>query len=829
MQNTRRSKKTDIRVLSRKHSVEDVQVTSDGISQVVLHSVFVIDTKGYYVSWSDSFQQKAAVKPLRKKDRINVIDKLIYHADQPLIKEKLLSVLSKGYEETAEARVLFQGEQELRWFMMTGRRIIIEGNPFVICMILDITARKQVEDNLIQAAHKYRAMIEHLDGAVFIADTNSILNYVSPAAENLFGFMAAEMTGKSVAGFLEEEKEIPGALAAISKTGTNHLPTQVLEWHFRRKNGSLFWGELHLQCVADKGDPFIVGLLHDITARKGIEFHSLFRTNLFDKADTCSIEELLQATLDEAERLTDSSVGFCYFLTEDMKEPDLQVLSGNSNMNIGGMEADGERGSLNQKELFVEVLRSQRTMIHNECNSAANNCNKPDDHSKFMRTLVVPILRGDMVTAIVGVGGKSSNYDDYDECVVTSFAELASDLVLRKRAEQSEMNINTSLIHAQKMAFVGNVIKRIGSNYSQMLDIILGNVKMAMDHQHLSISLVNNLREILETTYSSSEMMSQLLIFARSGAVMPIVLELNILVEGKMSAMRELVGEQISLDWIPDRQKTLVKIDPSQIDQLLAIFCFNARDAITGKGHITIETSRIFIDPQDCAAGHTCLVPGNYVKLVVTDNGIGIEKQNLSHIFEPFFTTRDAGKAMGLGLSIAYGIAKQNQGYIECQTELGKGSVFTLYFPRYMGNNYFSEDEDPIPSLELKETILLVEDEPDTLNLYKRMLEKAGYTIHAFDTPDKALRFATEYQCDIDLLLVDAVLPEMNGCDLSKKLLAICPKLKTLFMSGSDSVITARNGFLEEGVEVGFIRKPFLIKELTIKINELFSSATVVQ
>ena len=245
MQNTRRSKKTDIRVLSRKHSVEDVQVTGDGISQVVLHSVFVIDTKGYYVSWSDSFQQKAAVKPLRKKDRINVIDKLIYHADQPLIKEKLLSVLSKGYEETAEARVLFQGEQELRWFMMTGRRIIIEGNPFVICMILDITARKQVEDNLIQAAHKYRAMIEHLDGAVFIADTNSILNYVSPAAENLFGFMAAEMTGKSVAGFLEEEKEIPGALAAISKTGTTHLPTQVLEWHFRRKNGSLFWGELH--------------------------------------------------------------------------------------------------------------------------------------------------------------------------------------------------------------------------------------------------------------------------------------------------------------------------------------------------------------------------------------------------------------------------------------------------------------------------------------------------------------------------------------------------------------------------------------------------------
>ncbi len=826
MQKTRCSKKTDMRTVNRKHFGEDTQAVRNGISEVVLHSVFVIDTKGYFVSWSDSFQQKAAVKPRRAKDRINVIDKLIYHADQPLIKEKLLNVLTKGYAETAEARVLFHGEQELRWFMMTGRRIMVDGNPFVICMILDITARKREEDTLLQTAHQFRFITENLNGVIFTVDGNSILSYVSPPAKTLFGFMPDEMIGKSFAEFLEEEKDIPGTLAAINKTATNTLPKQILELHFRRKNGSLFWGELHLQYATDQGNPIIVGVLHDVTARKGIEFHSLFRASLFDKADTCSLEELLQATLDEAERLTESTIGFCYFLREDMSEHDLQVLSSNSIRKTLGTQGDGEPDWLNQIKHFVEVLRAQRTVVHNECNTSEIVISRPDNHSKFRRTLVVPVIKGDMVTAIVGVGGKSACYDEYDECVVKSFADIASDLVSRKRADQSEKNVFSSLIQTQKMAFVGCFIKKMGCNYSHMLDIIHDNVRMALAHQPLSNSLVNNLRDILETTCSYSDMMSQLLTFARSSVVMPIVIDLNILVEGNLSTLRELVGEKNSLVWIPDRQKTLIKIDPSQIDQLLAILCFNARYAIAGKGQITIETSRISVDNDDCAADHACLVPGNYVMLIVSDNGIGIEKQHLPHIFEPFFTAWEAGKAMGLGLSIAYGIAKQNRGYVDCRTELGKGTVFTFYLHRYSGKNYFSEDEQPHPGMELKETILLVEEEQDTLNLYKRMLEKTGYSVLAVDTPDAAVRIAHEYRGDIDLLLVDAVLPDVNGCDLSKQLLTIFPKLKTLFISGSAHVCTAQRGML--GDAIGFIRKPFFINELTIKLKELLRSVVIV-
>ena len=816
MQKTRCSKKNGMLPRNQNHFGEHEHMSGNAISEVFLHSFFVIDSKGNFVGWNDSFQQEAALKPSRRKESINVIDKLIYPADQPLIKAKLLSVLKKGFEETAEARVLVKGEQELRWFMMTGRKIIIRDKPFVICMILDITARKREEDSLVQTANKFRFITEHMDGVVFTAGTNTILDYVSPSAENMFGYMPNEMTGKSYAGFLKEENEIPGAIAAIDKTTLNQLPPQIIELHFRRKNGSLFWGEVHLQYSSVNGNPCIVGRLQDITLRKNRESHTLFRTRLIEKADTCSIEELLQAALDEVKRLTGSSIGFCYFLRGDKREPLLQVWSTNADT----------FSSLNPTGLFVEALRAQKTVIHNECNTADRESDRHGNHSESVRTLVVPIMNGEMVTAIIGVGGKSSLYDGDDERVVKGFADLAGDLVLRKRAEQSEKNDQLSLIQAQKMEFAGSVIHKIAVDYSQMLSMILELISLMMEEDAIRKSQGKNMIDVMDFVGSSKDMMSQLLIFARTSSIMPIVLELNMIVEERLGVLRKLTGENIPLSWIPDSQNTLVKVDPSQIDKLLDILCLNARDAIDGKGRITIESSRLFIDQDDCDAGHPCKVPGCYAVLSVTDNGAGIEAKDLPCIFEPFFTTREEGKAMGLGLSIAYGISKQNHGSIDCLSELGKGSTFTVYLPRYTGKYYFSQNEDPSESDDLKRTVLLVEEEPDILSSYKRMLEKTDYSVYAVDTLDKAISVATEHQSDIDLLLTNVVLREVNGCDLSQKLLTICPKLKTLLMSGDHNDMTARFGGLDDGV--GFIQKPFSMNELATKINELLNAVEVV-
>ncbi len=817
MRKPRCSKKPPVFSRNQKHFGEHELASGNAGSEVFLHSFFVIDSKGYFVGWNDSFQQEEAVRPGRRKGSINVIDKLIYPADQPLIKEKLLNVLKKGFQETAEARVIFQGEQELRWFMMTGRKITIKERPFVICMILDITARKLEEDRLAHTAKKFRFITEHINGVVFSAGTNAVLAYVSPAAQNVFGFNPDEMKGKSLVAFLEEDIQRTDTLAAINKSCMNRLPSQILELQFRRKNGSRFWGELHIQYSADDGNPGIVGLLHDVTLRKRLQSQALFSANLFEAADTLSIEELLQAAMDELKRLTESSIGFCYFLRNDMRDTVLQVLSADS----------GKLSPLTHTGLFVEAIKAQKTLINNECDPVSGMPrNQQDSHSENRRTLVVPLIKDEVVTAIVGVGGKSSFYDEDDEQVVKFFADLAGDLVLRKRAEEIQKNDHASLIQAQKMAFLGSVINRMGSDYSNMLTRMVGLLNLILAQETINPLTGKHVMDSLEFVGSSRDMMSQLIMFAGSSGVMPIVLELNILVEEKESELRELIGENISLVLIPDRQKTLVKIDPSQFDNLLVALCLNARDAIAGKGCITIETSRITIDPEDCAAGHPCKVPGNYAVLSVADNGIGIENKHLPYIFEPLFSTRDDGQGMGLGLSIAYGIVKQNNGAIDCQTELGKGSTFTVFLPRFMGKNYFTQDDDSSLNDGLKETVLLVEDEPDILNFYKRMLEKSGYEVFAVATPDDAIILATEHQGEIDLLLTNVVLRDVNGCDLSQKLLSICPKLKTLFISDDHNDMTARYCSVDEGV--GVIKKPFSMNDLTVKIKKLINPILVV-
>ena len=825
MQKPRCDETTTLLAVNKTNIWTHEQLSETHASEVVLHSFFVIDTNGYFVGWNASLHHKAAGKPVIRRRSINAIDKFIYHADQTLIKEKLLKVLTYGLEETVEARAFFQGDQELRWFMIRGRRIMMEGNPFVICMIDDISAHKQEEESLTHIANQYRSITEHIDGVIFVADTNSIFRYISPNAEQMFGFMPDEMNGQAFAGFLEDETEIPVTFAVIPEQCPDNLPAQIFELQFRRKNGTRFWGELHLQFCQKNGNPHIVGLIHDVTVRKHREQFTLFQLSLSKKAGTCSIETLLQDTLDEVEELTSSSIGFCYFLRDDMSEHSLQVLSTEMHKKLGMPDGKVEPCSWNQTSFLVEALRVRKAMIHNDDDPVEICSNRSDNNSEFSRTLVIPIMKGQMVTGILGVGGKSSSYDEHDEKLVKSFADFACEFVNRMRREESEKNLQLSLIQAQKVALVGKFIQKMGGNYNYLLEIIYDNVQMAMEQETLSQSLKKNLRNILETTCNSSLMMSQLLTFARSESIMPIVIELNILVEGMMTTLKKQAGDDIDIVWIPDKQRTLVKMDPSQIDQLIGVLFLNALDAIESAGKITIQTDRISIDQSDCTSGHPCQVPGDYVSLSVRDNGVGIDTKDFPYIFEPFFSTKNDEGRLGLGLPIVYGIAQQNQGSVDCQSEVGNGSTFTVYLRRHTGNDYFSEDETPAATFQLKETILLVENEPDILNHYKRMLENTGYTVLAFATSEEAFRIASKYNGDIDLLITDVVLLEENGCDLCNKLLLIYPKLKTLYISDYHNDFINRDMLQEEGI--GFIRKPFFINELPTKVHELLNSVVM--
>ncbi len=223
---------------------------------------------------------------------------------------------------------------------------------------------------------------------------------------------------------------------------------------------------------------------------------------------------------------------------------------------------------------------------------------------------------------------------------------------------------------------------------------------------------------------------------------------------------------------------------PSQIDQMLANLCVNARDAIAGVGKVTIETGNATFDDAYCA-DHTGFVPGEFVLLAVSDDGCGMDKETLENIFEPFFTTKEVGQGTGLGLATVYGIVKQNNGFINVYSEPGTGTTFKIYLPRHAGQAAETQGKSSPAILRGRdETVLLVEDEPAILEMGKIMLERLGYRVLTAGTPGEAMRLAEEHAGEIHLLLTDVVMPEMNGRELAEQLQSRYPNLKCLFMSG---------------------------------------------
>jgi CheY-like chemotaxis protein len=285
-----------------------------------------------------------------------------------------------------------------------------------------------------------------------------------------------------------------------------------------------------------------------------------------------------------------------------------------------------------------------------------------------------------------------------------------------------------------------------------------------------------------------------------------------------LKMLRQVIGEDIGIAWLPKVNLHPVKMDTVQIDQILTNLLVNARDAITNGGKIIIETKNVVCDAAYCAA-HGDFAPGEYVMLSVGDNGCGMDKQTQRRIFEPFFTTKVFGKGTGLGLATVYGIVKQNYGFINVCTEPGQGTTFEIYIPRHAGGivEAMAPSAAGLPQ-DHGETVLLVEDELEMLNMGKMMLEKLSYNVLIADTPGKAMRLLEEHAGKIDLLLTDVVMPEMNGHDLAKRLLAKNTGMKCLFMSGYTADIIASHGVLKENVQ--FVQKPFSMKDLAAKMRE---------
>lgn len=465
------------------------------------------------------------------------------------------------------------------------------------------------------------------------------------------------------------------------------------------------------------------------------------------------------------------------------------------------------------REWFPELDLNKRPICYRSFNNPPNE--EVCEYCPTCKTLEDGKVHED--TTVKRHADKTRNYRIVSSPLFNSQGEVTAAIEIVEDITE-HLNLQAQLMQAQKMESVGRLAGGVAHDYNNISSIIIGYSELALEKVNSNDSLHADIMEILAAAKRSTNITRQLLAFARKQVIAPKVLDLKEIIENMLKMLRRLIGEDIDLAWLPGAEVLPVKIDPSQVDQILANLCVNARDAIADVGKVTIETKNISFD-EDYCADHAGFVPGEYVMLAVSDDGSGIEPKTLDNIFEPFFTTKGMRKGTGLGLATVYGIVKQNNGFINVYSEPDKGTTIKVYLSRHTGQTVEAPREASLEiPLSRGETILLVEDDGSILKLSKRILEGLGYTVLATTTPNDAVSLAEEHAGEINLLITDVVMPEMNGRELSEQLQSLYPNLKVLFMSGYTANVIAHRGVLEENV--CFIPKPFSKKDLALKVRE---------
>lgn len=399
---------------------------------------------------------------------------------------------------------------------------------------------------------------------------------------------------------------------------------------------------------------------------------------------------------------------------------------------------------------------------------------------------------------------------------------IVSDINDRKLVEEEKGKLFLQLAQAQKLDAVGQLAGGVAHDFNNMLSVILGHTELALLKMETGEKHYKAFVDIQSAAEHSVNLTRQLLAFARKQTVAPQIIDLNHTIANTFTLLRRLIPEDVELIHAPSDKLGLVKVDPDQVSQILTNLCVNARDAILGSGRINIGTKNLTID-ETYSQHIPDLQPGDYICLSVSDNGSGMDKETLEHLFEPFYTTKGLNEGTGLGLATIYGIVKQNNSFINVYSELGQGTTFNIYIPRFHGEN------QPAPSLSTESlainlgSVVVVEDEQQFLDITKEILEALGCRVLAFHSPHEAIKVLKDQSIDVDLLITDVVMPEMNGRDLASRISQIRPEVRCLFMSGYTSDIIAHKGVLDAGIN--FIHKPFSLQTLAEKIRKIMSQS----
>jgi len=412
------------------------------------------------------------------------------------------------------------------------------------------------------------------------------------------------------------------------------------------------------------------------------------------------------------------------------------------------------------------------------------------------------------------------------DAVVSSHGQecrtVISDISRQKEVERKNAELQTRLSQVQKMESIGRLAGGVAHDFNNMLQVMLGNIDLLIDAEGVSCGVREKLANLRMSVLKAAGLPHQLLVFARQQAIEPRVLDFNAAVSEMLNMLRQLIGEDLDLVFTPGKDLWPVKMDPSQIDQIMANLAVNSRDAIQGNGTLSIETGNVTVNESYVRSRPESL-PGDYVKLVVHDDVRGIDKETINSLFEPFFTTKPATESSGCGLGLAtvYGIVSQNKGFIDVFSQDGEGTRFEIYLPRSSAEVTGTPSENgTIEAPGGDETILLVEDDDSVREITGEFLKSFGYNVLAAHSATEACSISSgDSDGVIHLLLTDMIMPVMNGWDLSQEIIKKHPGLKCLYISGYTADVFEHNG--KQDKNIPFLGKPFSRIDLALKIREV--------
>jgi PAS domain S-box-containing protein len=391
-------------------------------------------------------------------------------------------------------------------------------------------------------------------------------------------------------------------------------------------------------------------------------------------------------------------------------------------------------------------------------------------------------------------------------------AELERTLTERAlRASEAQLR------QSQKLHAIGQLAGGVAHDFNNLLTVIMGYADTILADLESSHPLFDAARHIRDAGERATLLTRQLLHFGRKAILEPRPLDLNTVIQNTGTMLRRLISEDVIVTTALAPSLSLARVDRGQIEQVIVNLCLNARDAMPQGGRITIETRTISFDEQYCRS-HPAHKPGQFVELSVSDTGTGMTTEVMSHLFEPFFTTKGPGKGTGLGLATVYGIVQQAGGFITVDSRLGTGTMFNVFVPAIASEEpRVSVERVAAPPPRGQETVLLVEDEHGVRRLARLSLERQGYTVLEASSGREAIELSETYQGDIQILLTDVVMPEINGREVSERLVKRRPDLKVLFMSGYNDDAVVRHGVVDSPAT--FLQKPFDARTLATKVR----------